>query len=298
MRCQALLATWVMVCCASSWAQGAGAGMGAGIGAGAAAVADDTVVLRSGDFTLSKADYEKLLLGFERSAGAPTTGATAQSAQSGQEVARLLALVSEAQRRKIDQTPQMQALMRVRGYVLLSNALLKSLTDEVKLDEAGTRALWASEKNNYLDVQARQILIRFQGVATEGTDTAGTQRTAAQAKTLADALFQKLKAGADFEALAKSSSDDQRTRNQGGRLPVFTRGATQAEFENVAFTAPVGSVNEPFKTKYGWHVVVVDERRPFAFERVRPTLEFMRAKQKLEAIASTGVQLNDSYFKP
>jgi PPIC-type PPIASE domain len=284
-RFQALVATLLLACSAPSWAQ-------------AAAVADDAVVLRSGDFNLSKADYEKLVLGFERSAGAPTTGATMQSLQSGQEVARLLALVSEAQRRKLDQTPQMQALIRVRTYVLLSNALLRSLTDEAKQDEAGTRALWASEKSNYIDIKARQILVRFNGAAVDGKDNTGTQRSAAQAKTLADALYQKLKAGADFAALAKTSSDDQSTRLQGGELPLFTRGAMQAEFENVAFAAPVGTVSEPFKTKFGYHVVLVDERKPIAFERVRPTLEFMRAKQKMEAIAGAGVQLNDSYFKP
>jgi parvulin-like peptidyl-prolyl isomerase len=65
----------------------------------------------------------------------------------------------------------------------------------------------------------------------------------------------------------------------------------------VAFAATPGQVSEPFKTKYGWHVVLVDERRPYAFDRVRPTLEFMRAKQKLEEIASTGVVLNEAYFR-
>jgi hypothetical protein len=42
----------------------------------------------------------------------------------------------------------------------------------------------------------------------------------------------------------------------------------------------------------------VDERRPFDFERVRSTPQFMRAKQEIEAIAGAGIQLNDSHFKP
>jgi foldase protein PrsA len=261
------------------------------------AVADDAVVLRSGDFTLNKVEYEKLVLGFERAAGAVTTGANPQAAPSGQEVARLLALVTEAQRRKLDQTPEMQALLKVRSYVILSNALQKSLVDEVKKDEVGTRALWESDKSNYFDVVARQILIRFDGVTVEGTNAAGKSRTEAQAKTLAEATYQKLKAGADFAALAKTTSDDQSTRNQGGLMPAFTRGAMVSEFESAAFATPVGSVSEPFKTKYGYHVVKVDERKPFAFNRVRPTLEFIRAKQKLEAIAGAGIQLNEAYFK-
>jgi hypothetical protein len=188
-------------------------------------------------------------------------------------------------------------LMRVRSYVLLSNALLKTLTDEVKKDEAGTRALWASEKNTYVDVVSRQILLRFKGVAVDGSDSAGSQRSEAQAKALAVAAYQKLKSGADFAALAKTTSDEQNTRNTGGVLPPFTRGAMLAEFETTAFAATPGQVSEPFKTKYGWHVLLVDERRPFAFERVRPTLEFVRTKQKLEGIAASGIVLNDAYFK-
>jgi hypothetical protein len=131
------------------------------------AVADDAIVLRAGEFTLTKAEYERLLPGFDRASGAITTGASSQSKQSGLDVARLLALVSEAQRRKIDQDPKMQALIRVRGYVLLANALLVTLTDDAKKDDPGTRALWSSEQNNYVEVRARQILFRHQGVKTD-----------------------------------------------------------------------------------------------------------------------------------
>ena len=58
-----------------------------------------------------------------------------------------------------------------------------------------------------------------------------------------------------------------------------------------------GQVSEPFKAKYGWHVLRVDGRWRFAFGRVRPTLEFIRAKQKLEAIAGACIQRNQAYFK-
>lgn len=255
-------------------------------------------VLRAGDFNLSKADYERLVLGFERAAGAPVTGATPQSVQSGQEVGRLLAMVSEAQRRKIDQDPKIAELMRVRGYTLLANALLVALTDEVKKDEAGTRAVWESEKNNYIEIKARQILVRYKGVSTDKPGMKGTARTESTAKAEASALHAKLVAGANFAELAKKHSDDDSTRASGGELPAFSRGAMVSEFEAAAFAVPVGKFSEPFKTKYGYYLIEVTERRPYPFERVRATLEFARARQKLEAIASTGFQLSETYFKP
>ena len=282
----ALVHAILLTGCASVWAQTA------------TVVADDVVVLRSGDFTLSKVEYEKLVLGFDRAAGAVTSGANAQAAASGQEVARLLALVTEAQRRKLDQTLEIQALLKVRSYVILSGALQKSLIDEVKKDEAGTRVLWESEKSNYFDVVARQILIRYQGSTVDGESSQGNSRTEAQAKSLADAAYQKLNAGADFAVLATTASDDQSTRAQGGLMPAFTRGAMVSEFENAAFVTLVGGLSEPFKSKYGYHVLKIEERRPFAFDRVRSTLEFIRAKQKLETIAGSSTQLNEAYFKP
>ena len=263
-----------------------------------APTANDTIVLRGGTFALTKSEYEKLVPGFDRAAGAVPTGVGPQSMQSGHDIAQILALVSEAQRRKIDQDPKMQAIIQVRGYVLLVNSLLLALIDDMKKDEAGTRALWESEKHNYVEVQARQILVRYQGVRTEKAGQKGTSRTEAQAKAVAADLAKKLQQGADFRATAKASSDDEATRNKGGELPAFSRGAMVPEFEIVAFDTPVGGVSQPFKSKYGYHIVQVVERRPFAFERVRPALENIRAKQKYEEIASAGIQLNDAYFKP
>ena len=262
------------------------------------ALAADTVVLQAGEFKLTKDQYERLGLGFERGVGSVMTGSNAQSPQSGSEVARLLALVSEAQRRKLDQTPRMQELIRVRSYVLMANALLQALVQEARADEAGTRALWESEKNNYIDVVARQVLVRYKGVTVENAKVTGLNRSEAQALAVARAAQQKLAAGADFAAVAKASSDDEATRLKGGELPAFTRGATQAEFESVAFTLPVGTVSEPFKTKYGYHVIQVAERRPYSFERVRSSLEFIRAQQKMEELGAKGVELNGAYFKP
>jgi peptidyl-prolyl cis-trans isomerase C len=259
-------------------------------------VSDNSVVLRVGDVALTKADYEKLVMGFDRGSGAVTTGGAPQSMQSGVEVARLLALVSAAKERKIDQDATVQAQIRVRGYVLLANNLLLQLRAEMKRDEAGTRALWASEKHSYIEIRARHILIRFQGVTAKAGDK-GTARIEVQAKELAASILAKVKKGADFAELAKTQSDDESTIKTGGELPAFTRGAMTAEFETVAFGLPAGGLSEPFKTQYGYHVVQVLEHRPMPFETVRAALEDIRARELFEKIATSGVQLDRSYFK-
>ena len=34
------------------------------------------------------------------------------------------------------------------------------------------------------------------------------------------------------------------------------------EFDEVAFAAPIGQVTAPFRTQFGWHIVLVRDRRP------------------------------------
>ncbi len=258
----------------------------------------DLKVLQAGKFALSKAEYEKLVLGFDRVSGATVTGASVHAQQSGQDVGRLLALVSEAQKRGIDKDQAMQSLMRVRGYTILANALLADLEKQMKKDEAGTRALWASEKHNYVQVDARHILIRYQGVKVEKPGLKGLNRTEAQAKAAAVALHEKLmKQGVDFAATAKANSDDETNAQLGGVLPTFTRGMMMSEFEVAAFNLPNGGISEPIKTVYGYHIVQVVNRGPMPFEKVRAALENMRARKLYDEIGASGVELSDSYFK-
>jgi len=66
--------------------------------------------------------------------------------------------------------------------------------------------------------------------------------------------------GEDFAELASLYSDGP-TRETGGDLGYFARGAMVPEFEEVAFSLDVGEVSEPFRTQFGYHIVLVEDRR-------------------------------------
>lgn len=66
-------------------------------------------------------------------------------------------------------------------------------------------------------------------------------------------------AGEDFAAASKRFSD---CPENGGDLGYFPRGVMIDEFDAVAFAAPVGEVTEPFHTQFGWHIVLVRDRKP------------------------------------
>ena len=73
-------------------------------------------------------------------------------------------------------------------------------------------------------------------------------------------LRQEIEAGEDFAELAAVVSDDEGSAARGGDLGFFGRGQMVAPFEEAAFALAPGELSEPVQTRYGWHLIKVEER--------------------------------------
>lgn len=104
-------------------------------------------------------------------------------------------------------------------------------------------------------VRARHILLRVD-----------EERSAEQAREQVAAIRARLAAGEDFAAIAAEVSDDPGSAAQGGDLGFFGRGRMVPEFEEAAFSAPVGELVGPVETDFGLHLIEVIERRPGGVE--------------------------------
>lgn len=69
-----------------------------------------------------------------------------------------------------------------------------------------------------------------------------------------------IEGGADFAQIAKDNSTCPSGR-QGGDLGSFGPGQMVREFDQVVFSAPVGQVQGPVKTQFGYHLVEVTSRQ-------------------------------------
>lgn len=90
-----------------------------------------------------------------------------------------------------------------------------------------------------------------------------TQASARHILVDTEAKCQELKTaienGADFAQVAKENSSCPSSRD-GGNLGTFDRGQMVKEFDEVVFSAPVGVVQGPVKTQFGYHLVEVTNR--------------------------------------
>ena len=74
-------------------------------------------------------------------------------------------------------------------------------------------------------------------------------------------VYDKLQNGDDFADLAERFSEDRTTAVKGGRLPAFGVGKKVPQFEQNAFALKnTGDISKPFKTNYGWHIVLLLNR--------------------------------------
>lgn len=102
-----------------------------------------------------------------------------------------------------------------------------------------------------------------------------TKEDSLNAFTKVTEIYNKLKAGAKFEDLATQYSDDKASAKKGGELPWFGTGKMPIEFEKVAFgLTNKGDYSQPMKTKYGWHIVkLIDKRGLASFEDMKNELK-------------------------
>jgi peptidyl-prolyl cis-trans isomerase SurA len=110
----------------------------------------------------------------------------------------------------------------------------------------------AIERSEINQVKVRHILISPNEIIDDET---AKQR-------LNDAL-EKIGSGEEFGELAKLLSDDPGSANNGGEMDWSGPGTFVPEFEEVVNTADIGVISEPFRTRFGWHVVEVMDRRVY-----------------------------------
>jgi peptidyl-prolyl cis-trans isomerase SurA len=108
----------------------------------------------------------------------------------------------------------------------------------------------------------------------------------------------KVLAGEDFAKYARLASVDS-SATRGGDLGWITAGDVDPEFETQMNALQIGDISEPFRTRYGYHIVQVLERRTETMDEKRTRLEArqaLRGKKLAEAVQNWMRELHDKAY--
>jgi peptidyl-prolyl cis-trans isomerase SurA len=86
-------------------------------------------------------------------------------------------------------------------------------------------------------------------------------RSDEQCQQLAAQLRQRALSGTDFAELARQYSEDIGSAMEGGELGWTSPGQLVTAFQRAMDNTQPGQISEPFKSRYGWHIVQVEQRR-------------------------------------
>ena len=172
------------------------------------------------------------------------------------------------------------------AYIELSGTNLK---ETLNVSEDDAKAYYDENQNKYGTAEQRQashILVQGKG---------------SEAKTKAENLLAELNNGADFAELAKTSSDDTFSGQDGGKLDWFERGVMDPAFEDAAFALNKGEVSGVVESDFGYHIIKLDdikEPQVKSFADVRDEiLAELREQRAAEAFYDLQTQLAEKAFE-
>jgi len=195
----------------------------------------------------------------------------------------MIILAQAAEEKRLQDDPDFKkrvafARNKVLMETLLQTEAKKSITDQALhavYDDA------VKQMSSEEEVHARHILFRVADWKDE--------KAAKAAEEKAKGVIERLKKGEDFAKLANELTEDPSGRKDGGDLGYFTKDQMVPEFAEVAFKLDKGKFSEPVKTQFGWHVLLVEDKRKKPapqFDQVKPQLErFVVRKAQMDLVS-------------
>jgi peptidyl-prolyl cis-trans isomerase D len=136
-------------------------------------------------------------------------------------------------------------------YVTLDLTTL--VPGEVEVTEREIRDHYRRNREDFRRSASARVNVAWIPKAPTAADSAAALERAREARA-------EIAGGASFAEVAARVSADRGSAAQGGDLGTFGRGQMVPEFEEAAFSAPVGQVTEPVRTDFGYHLIEVTGR--------------------------------------
>lgn len=187
-----------------------------------------------------------------------------------------------AQKAGVLERPEIKTQLRLAKEQIVGQTYLDELL-AAHVTEEELKHFYDEELKNFKreeEIHARHILLKTEKEAKD--------------------IIMQLKAGANFTELANKKSLDENTTD--GDLGYFTKAMMIPEFGDAVFDMKKGQLSKPIKTPFGWHVVLVEDKRlanPPSFEDLREDILRAAMETKLPMVLDEErAKLNVQILRP
>ena len=188
--------------------------------------------------------------------------------------AKFKVVTERARKDGLDKEEATKLIILLQRSQVLANAYV------VELQKPEIEQYYNEHKEELDQVHARHILISIQSPENKE-----------EARKQAQSILDRVRSGEDFVSLAKEYSHDG-SKDEGGDLGFFTRGAMVPEFETAAFSLKPGEVSDLVETQFGFHIIKVEEHREPSLDdtvfqqQILTKLDRAQLEKKIDDIAA------------
>lgn len=162
-------------------------------------------------------------------------------------------------------------------YAKVNSAMFK--VDPASISEEKIKNYYTAHKDSFMTNEMTDLyFVKFAKNATAADDQFYLNELRDMKKRIESSTDSL---SVSFANEAKVESEDQGSTENGGELGWFGKGAMVPEFDSIAFSIPVGTISEPVRTNFGYHLILVEARE------IKDGKEQVKARHILRKITPT-----------
>lgn len=201
------------------------------------------------------------------------------------------------------ETEKQKALAKMKANLEFVSLPLETLVEPASVSASDAKAFLAKSENEakvteYYNshksefstpeqAKVRHILIRAE---------AGNAEAEKEALAKIEDIAKRAKKE-DFAKLASTLSEDPGSKANGGLIDYFSKGKMVPEFEQVAFSAKLNELSAPVKTQYGYHLILVLDRKPAQERSLETSGETIAQKMIAQERSKAAIALLEEALK-
>jgi peptidyl-prolyl cis-trans isomerase D len=137
------------------------------------------------------------------------------------------------------------------AYLVLS---LAKIAEEVYLEEGELETYFSENKHNYEVEETRKVKQILVKLPEEPSEAAIDSQ-----KTKAAELYALVKEGKELQDVAVNYAGEQQASVEFSEFGFLTKEVLEPEVDEVVFSMAAGEISEPVQSRYGFHIMAVDE---------------------------------------
>ncbi len=255
--------------------------------------ADEDVLAELGDMKITSDDLEAAISLYPEIHRKRLNTDFASRKRILQDLVMNTILSKQAKESGFDKNEEIQKQLEyVKNTFIAKKYMDDILFKGVEIDDIAAKSYYENNKKNFTmpeRVRAKHILIKVRKDASKDEID--------EKKTKIKGLLEKIKGGEKFEDLARKFSEDVKTKMKGGDLGFFPKGRMAPEFDKAVFSLNKGEVSDPVKTKFGFHIIKVEDKKPASiipFDKIKQRVKSKALRERKEKKTS---EFMDKNFK-